>query len=82
MGADGPPPVRFCLVFRGPGGSDRTSGLREPAREMQSAAAYAVEVDLPRLGRLPGRLRGVQSAAAYAVKVAFPGLLRREGTFL
>ena len=47
---------------------------------MQSAAAYAVEVDLPRLGRLPGRSRGVQSAGAYAVEVALPCLLRREGT--
>ena len=82
MGAEGPPHVRFCLVLRGPGGSDRTSGLREPSREMQSAAAYAVEVNLPRLGRLPGRSRGVQSAAAYAVEVALPRFLRREGTFL
>ena len=49
-------------------------------REMQSAAAYAVEVNLPRLGRLPGRSRGVRSAAAYAIEVALPGSLRRAET--
>ena len=62
LGAErGPRSHRRVFTFRGYMQSKSMSGVLGRSREMQSAAAYAVEVNLLRLGRLPGRLRGVQS---------------------
>ena len=77
------------MVTRGPSG--RRLGLGRGDRfaaqghlgnvgEVQSAAAYAVELHICHFWKSRWLAREVQSAAAYAVEVAFPCLLRRSGT--